>query len=101
MAQASFEAVGAGAYRVSGPLDFTTVPVIWKASLPLLRQGGGEPSIDLAGVSQVDSAGLALLLEWVRLAGEARQRLRILGMPDKLLALARMSETEGFLAPAT
>ncbi len=98
MAAAAFEMVADSAFRVSGVLDFSTVPDVWVASQPLLRQAGSSTSIDLGGVSQVDSAGLALVLEWVALAGEAGQKLRILGAPEKLLALARISETGEFLA---
>jgi len=98
MESARFEASGDGAFRVTGMLDFTTVPQVWAASQPLLRQAGRSPSVDLEGVTRVDSAGLALVLEWVALAGRNNQRLSILRAPDKLLALARISETEGFLA---
>lgn len=97
MEQARFEALGDGAFRVTGTLDFTTVPQVWKASQPLLRQAGSEPSVDLQGVTRVDSAGLALVLEWLALARQQRQGLRILRIPEKLLALARISETEAFL----
>ncbi|KAA0209065.1 MAG: STAS domain-containing protein [Proteobacteria bacterium] len=100
MEPARFEVAGEGAFRVTGMLDFTSVPQVWAASQPLLQQAGSSPSVDLEGVTRVDSAGLALVLEWVALAGQNNQRLRILRAPDKLLALARISETEGFLAAA-
>ncbi|MBW7930172.1 MAG: STAS domain-containing protein [Gammaproteobacteria bacterium] len=100
MAAARFEVAGEGLFRVSGPLDFNSVPGVWEASLPLLREAPAGTCIDLAGVSQVDSAGLALVLEWVGQASLAGRALRIECMPDKLLALARISETEGLLQQA-
>jgi len=101
MAAARFEAAGEGLFRVSGPLDFNSVPGVWEASLPLLREAPSGARIDLAGVDGVDSAGLALVLEWVGQASLAGRSLRIEGLPDKLLALARISETEGLLQPAS
>lgn len=100
MATARFEAAGEGLFRVSGPLDFASVPGVWEASLPLLRAAPSASRIDLAGVSQVDSAGLALVLEWVGQASLAGRTLHIENVPDKLLALARISETENLLQPA-
>lgn len=100
MEPARFEVIGDGAFRVTGILDFTSVPEVWETSQPLLRQAGSSPSVDLAGVTRVDSAGLALVLEWVALAGQNNQQLRILRAPDKLLALARISETAAFLSAA-
>jgi phospholipid transport system transporter-binding protein len=62
-----FAAVGGGRYRVSGDLGFETVPGLWKQSLSRLDDSVA-PVIDLGQVTQVDSAGLALMIEWLRWA---------------------------------
>ncbi len=77
---------------VTGALNFTNVP-----SLPLAVPGEGDVTVDLSGVGRVDSAGVALLLEWVR---EARHRGRALvfrGVPAQLLAIARVSGVDNIL----
>lgn len=94
---AGFERAGERQFRVSGALDFTTVPAIADASLSLLDRMPTGASIDLAGVERVDSAGLALVLEWIAIAEAAGHHLSIENIPDKLHALARISEVEEFL----
>ncbi len=57
--------LGPGEYRLSGALTFETVTELWAAGGP--QAGPDRPCrVDLGGVRQVDSAGLALLVEWAR-----------------------------------
>jgi phospholipid transport system transporter-binding protein len=91
-----FEATAPGRYRVAGELSFETVPLIWAESKAELDDAG-DPQIDLAEVTNVDSAGLALVIEWIRLAREHGRHLRLENLPDTLLALARISELDGLL----
>jgi phospholipid transport system transporter-binding protein len=91
--------VGAGRYRVSGDLGFDSVADLWKQSLAQL-DGSTDPIVDLSQVSHVDSAGLALIIEWVRWAHGNGVRLQLIKVPEKVLALARISEIDGFLAGA-
>lgn len=65
-----------------GPLERSAVPALWAAVLPLLIDGAEV--IDLAAVSHVDSAGLALLAELQERAGG---RLALRGEPDGLPGL--------------
>ncbi len=97
MSGAVFESLGAGRYRVAGELGFDTVPAIWEQSR-LVLDGAESPEIDLSQVTNVDSAGLALLIEWMRWARSRRKRLNLVHVPDKLMALARISELDGLLA---
>jgi phospholipid transport system transporter-binding protein len=91
-----FESLGGGRYRVSGELGFETVPAIWEQSNGLL-DGDGDPLVDLGAVTQVDSAGLALIIEWLRLARSRGKSIRFVAVPEGLKSLARISEVEGFL----
>ncbi len=95
----SFETVGEGRYRVSGELSFETVPDVWRQSQSALGDVA-ESVIDLAGVTQADSAGLALVIEWLRWARSKGKRLRFVAVPDGLMSLARISEVEEFLDAA-
>lgn len=74
-------------------------------SIPLLDQQAGQyfPKyksivIDLSGVSYVNSAGLALLLEWKRKAVLENKTIQILSIPQKLVNIARVSEIEDILS---
>lgn len=95
--QARLESLGEGRFRLEGVLDATTV-------VRLLNQGNeqfaGLPGaqIDLSGVTATDSAGLALLIEWLRGARERGQVMRFGQLPEQLSALARISEVESLLS---
>lgn len=87
---------GAGTVRVAGPVTYGTVAALLVASRPLLANRP-EVTIDLGGTTTIDSAGLALLIEWLRQARSAGQRLHFARLPEKLLAIARLSDVEGLL----
>ncbi len=91
-----FEPAATGGYQVSGPLDFETVHEIWASSRAALA-AAPDLHIDLGGVTHIDSAGLALVLEWSALARAAGRKLELLRAPAKLFDLARISEVESFL----
>ncbi len=50
--------------------------------------------VDLTGVERVDSAGLALAVEWYRLARERHASLEFVGQPEQMLDLARASSLQ-------
>jgi len=57
--------------------------------------------VDFAGVTDGDSAGLALLIEWLRVAKESGSKLQFANVPGQITALARISEVDDLLFPAT
>lgn len=93
---ATFETLEGERSRVLGSLDFATVTRL----LPLgtAAIGAGHAAvIDLSGVTGSDSSGLALLIEWLSVAKEARRSLRYQNMPAQLHQLARLSEVDELL----
>jgi len=94
VSEATLEALGDGHYRVSGVLDAVTVPKLLQESTERLKAAGEELLIDLSAVTESDSAGLALLIEWLRLARRRNQRVRFTNVAGQILALARISEVE-------
>jgi phospholipid transport system transporter-binding protein len=97
--EASFEASGGDRARVIGSLHFTTVSALLAAGVEAIN-GGRAAVIDLAGVTASDSAGLALLIEWLSVAKAASRTLRFENIPSQLRQLARLSEVEELLVPA-
>lgn len=83
---------------LSGVLDFDTVQVLqvdgarWVETL-----APAAFTLDLAGVTYSSSAGLALLLDWLRTAQQVKKQPCLRGMPADMLALARVSGLEGIL----
>ncbi len=94
---AKLEQQGEGRYRVSGELSFATVTELLLQSRSLFA---GESSIemDLSGVTHADSAGLSLLIEWLRQAKLQGKQLHYLALPAQLGALASISEVDGLLS---
>lgn len=89
---------GAGRYRLEGEVGFATVMHLLHESRASFEH---EPNIrlDFSGVETIDSAGLALVIEWIREAKHQGHSLEIRNPPQRLLALARISDVERLLEP--
>jgi phospholipid transport system transporter-binding protein len=93
---AGLEAAGSGSFSLRGDVTFTSAGALLEAG----RQAfAGLPAVtvDLGQVTRVDSAGLALLLEWLRLGRAESRATRFTALPDKLLAIARLTGVDGLL----
>jgi len=93
MNKASLEPLGEGRFRVSGILDTGTATAVLKQSDAHFASAA-QIEIDLAGVTESDSAGLALLIEWLRTARQRGQRIRFMNVPGQIRALAQISEVD-------
>ncbi|MEW6647745.1 MAG: STAS domain-containing protein [Pseudomonadota bacterium] len=91
---------GADGLRVAGDLTFATVTALLNGSSALFSAGSGPLSVDLSGVGRADSAGLALLIEWSRLARAAGRELQFRAVPAQMQAIAAASGLSGILALA-
>jgi len=94
----AFRIENAGPQRLaaSGELDFATAAGALTAGLGLLD---AEPrwTIDLGGITAGDSAGLAVLVEWLSAARARGVQLSYVGVPAQILAVARISGLEELL----
>lgn len=63
---------------------------------PLLRPQA-RLSLDLSGVIRADSAGVGLMIEWLRLSRKTGSHLRYVHLPDSLRAMIRVGGVEGML----
>lgn len=81
---------------LSGALTFETAAWLWQQ-----LQGGAWMSrareADLSGVTDADSAGLALLIAWRAAASAEGGTLKFEAVPERLLALARLTDAESLL----
>ena len=87
---------GHGRFGVEGVLDFDTVAPL---GLESRRQFEGKErlEVDLQGVRRSNSAGLALLLEWLELAQRSGISLSFRNLPDSLARLAKLANLTGIL----
>jgi len=91
------EAHGQGEVGVSGELTFATVMKLHGKAVPLFEMQGGDLVVDLAAVNRADSAGLALLIEWMRWANKRGVSIAFRAIPDQLLAIATASDLDELL----
>ena len=88
---------GAGHWLLQGELDFESVPaVLQHAGARML--GNGRLEVDLRDVTRADSAGLALLVEWLRESESAGNEIVFVNVPDQLLSIARVCGLEEILS---
>lgn len=96
MADYTLEDRGDGHFALSGEMSFDTAERILKESeVPFEKHTRIE--IDLSGITLSDSAGLALLLEWVTWANHTVREVRFTGLPERVMAIARTTEVDKLL----
>jgi phospholipid transport system transporter-binding protein len=90
------EPAAPGRLLATGELGFATADQALRAGLALLP--AGRPCIiDLAGITSADSAGLAVLIEWLSVAAGRGDNLVFDAVPSQLRAIARISDLEGLI----
>ena len=98
MAVSDFELsdLGNGRFALCGDMSFDTVERILRASEKLFDDQS-DIEVDLSGVAKTDSAGLALLLEWIASAKHSKREIRFAEVPVKVLEIAQTTEVDDFL----
>jgi phospholipid transport system transporter-binding protein len=82
--------------HLSGDLVIGSVTTLLNQAHSLFAQHG-QIVIDFKDVPRVDSAGLALLLEWVEWARNNDASIQFRNVPDALIRIAKLSNVEGML----
>jgi phospholipid transport system transporter-binding protein len=93
---AAFEMQEGDRSRVVGVMHFTTVTALLHLGTAAIDSGRAAV-IDLSGVNDSDSSGLALLIEWLSIARAGRHGLRYENIPAQVRQLARLSDVEELL----
>ena len=89
-----------GKATLTGDLTFATVTGLYQR----MRAAGADDmpeSIDLSGISKIDSAGLALLLEWqsaFKKLGNSASLMEVHNPPAALIKIARLCDAGEYLA---
>lgn len=96
MAEFTIEELGDGKFALAGEMTFETAEQILRASESAFEEHT-QLEIDLAGITVSDSAGLALLLEWVTWANHSVREISFTNIPEKIHAIAKTTEVEPLL----
>lgn len=86
-----------GRYRLPEALTFATTPQLYLQTAKMFDTPSPRLTFDLVGVTRVDSAGLALLLEWLREARRRSKEIRFQNIPAQLATIAKVSGLNGIL----
>jgi phospholipid transport system transporter-binding protein len=101
MSEALVEGGADGELRLSGVLDYQTGPTLRRAGQDLIRKGKARRVlIDCTAVEKSSSVGLSLLLAFTRDAMAAGREVLIVGMPEDMREIARVSGLLDVLALA-
>lgn len=96
MEKASIEKKG-DHFFISGRLGFQNVVELWKESLSLIANEAGL-HFDLSGVTGSNSAGVALMLEWIRYATEKHRAIDFRNIPSQLKSMIAISGIEQLIS---
>jgi phospholipid transport system transporter-binding protein len=115
MSNARIEAVAPGRWRISGQLTLSTVAQLALEGKRLAALGAktgagsskaasgheADVQLDLSGVEQGSSAGVALLLELQQAVFRGGSRLHLSNVPESLARIAELSNVDDLLGIGT
>jgi len=81
---------GSGVFAVVGDLTFSGIDRQTIKSFAFL-ESANPITLDLGQVASTDSAGLSLVIEWIKYARNHRIELKFKNIPEQLLTLAKLS----------
>jgi phospholipid transport system transporter-binding protein len=88
-----------GRISVRGALSFETARRACEIGIKLFKRAKKVPQIeiDCGGVTEADSAGLAVLLEWLKWALKNERPMSFTNLPQNIRAVASISDVEPLL----
>lgn len=86
-----------GKWLISGDLSFFNVMSVYQKSLPSLL-ACKEFDFDFSGLNSSDSGGLALIIEWIKLAKQQNKPIRFSHISDDLLSIAKAAALDQLIA---
>lgn len=92
------ESVSDKEWLLIGELIFTTVTQVYQQSLEYFQDSVSVPrSIDLGRITRVDSAGLALIIGWIRLGKKHDIKIHFQNIPAQMTPLAKLCGVDHLL----
>jgi len=90
-----------GRVLVSGELTFATAREARQLGVLVLESSAADRIVvDCTAVTRADSAGLAVLLDWLSWGRRRSRSVALQGLPPALVAIARISEVDELLSAA-
>lgn len=76
---------------LSGRLDRLVAKRLLEEGRRLIESAGQQWQLDLSGVTQSSSVGIALLLDWLRFAQQKNTRIEFINVPHKMRQVIEFS----------
>jgi phospholipid transport system transporter-binding protein len=93
--------VSDGRVTVTGDLTFASARDARQLGVLVLEGSRAQRIvIDCSGVTRADSAGLAVLLDWLAWGRRMKRTVSFENLPASLVAIAKISEVDGLLQAA-
>lgn len=91
-----------GVLKIQGELSFETIPAVLAETAEFAARPDLPETIciDFSGITGVDSAAVALLLDWRRMAVQRKKTVTFSNLPANLLALAELYGVADLIQPA-
>lgn len=80
---------------VEGPITYDNIVEVLRAGRGSIK--AGDMLVDLAGVTQVDSSAVSMLLEWVRTAQAHDWKIRFVNLPANLTGLIKLYAVDSMI----
>ena len=91
-----------GRVTVTGELTFASAREARQLGILVLEGSRADRIVvDCAGVTRADSAGLAVLLDWLAWGRRKSRPVALENLPPSLVAIAKISEVDGLLQAAS
>jgi len=88
-----------GRIVVTGELTFATARNARQIGVTVLDGSSAQSIVvDCQGITRADSAGLAVLLDWLAWSRRKSRAMKLENLPASLVAIARISEVDGLLS---
>lgn len=81
-------------FVLSGHLNFSNVMSVYEDSLLLLEKYSSKWNINCAQLQASDSATLALIFEWLKLARQKNLAISFSHLPENIMVLAKAAEID-------
>ena len=98
--RADIQDLGDGHFAIRSDLTFESASRILLQSKQMFASCD-RISVEMSAAGEADSAGLALLLEWISWTRHTNREITYEKIPERLLAIARISEVSDLLGAAS
>ncbi len=97
MTEVQLESLSPGHFRLVGELSFFSVAALLDHTCELFADAG-DVQVSLSSVSRADSAGVALLVDWLRESTRRERTIAFTDISPQMQALAQVCGVDELLA---